>query len=90
MNSVDDEAVRAALRRWQPGLDLAAASLTRTDTERGTMITAATGDPARTIGRIFVDERTGTIYEVPTWVSRAAMMDGAVTDPRLRRRLAVI
>lgn len=79
-------AVRRTWPRFDPNVDL----LAEERTEGGTLINVYLGADRDLGGRIYLDYETGTIYNVPTWVSRAALMRGAVADPAQRANLVVI
>ena len=82
--------VRDAVQRWSRGIAAAGHRLVVEDTAAGTMVTVLRGMPLRCAARLFIERDTGTVFLVPSWVSRPAGMDRAVRDAGQRVRLAAI
>jgi hypothetical protein len=88
--AIAEERIVAAIKRWCADDNLTTLPYVVTATDTGAMVSIYRGDPAALAGRLYIDAGSGTVYEVPDWVSRASAMEHAVNDPAKRARLAVI
>jgi hypothetical protein len=84
-----DRWVEAVRRSWSEFSE-DTGYLTTVRTEQGTMVNAYLRGRETVVTRVYLDHRSGTVYSVPTYVSRAEAMQTALADPSKRARMAVL